>query len=113
MECYGFRTRTRPSRISCSPRSILALNSSVISNSSSNIFPSQSSNIARSDFDNNFTCSSTCSRVGMLHLLGLSHCHAEQELDVAAGLLEFIEHQFHRFNRRHAGQSAAENDDLI
>ena len=39
--------------------------------------------------------------------------HAQEELDVATGLLEFVEDQFHCFDRRNAGQRAAENDDFV
>src|SRR5207248_8414476 len=67
-ENQGFRMRTRPSRISCSPRSILALNSSVNSSSSSTIFASQSSNASFSSLLNCLTCSSTCWSVGMEEL---------------------------------------------
>src|SRR5947207_15645768 len=43
----------------------------------------------------------------------LTHGHAEQELNVAPGLLELVQHQFHGFDRRHARQRAAEDDDLV
>jgi hypothetical protein len=47
----------------------------------------------------------------MLH--GLADRHAEEEFDVAASLLQFAEQQFHRLDRRHPGESAAQNDDLV
>ena len=42
----------------------------------------------------------------------LPGAHAEQKFDIAAGLLQLIEHQLHRFHRRYAGQGATEHDDL-
>ena len=43
----------------------------------------------------------------------LTHAHVQQELDVAPGLLEFAEQQFHRLDRRHARERAAEQDDAV
>src|ERR1017187_6070246 len=60
--------RTRPARISCSPRSILALNSSVNSRLSSSMFSSQSRSDSCSVFDNRFTSSSILSSVCMVQL---------------------------------------------
>ena len=45
--------------------------------------------------------------------LDLADPHAEQKFDVAAGLLEFVEHQLHRFNRGYARERAPEDDDLV
>ncbi len=42
-----------------------------------------------------------------------AHAHAEEELDVVASFLQLVEHQFHGFDGRDAGQCATQNDDLI
>ena len=43
----------------------------------------------------------------------LADGHAEEELDVTAGLLELVEDQLHRFDRWHAGQGSSQDDDFI
>src|SRR2546426_2525029 len=41
----------------------------------------------------------------------LAYPHRQQELDVALGLFQLVEQQFHRFHRRHARQRAAQHHD--
>src|ERR1043165_4861924 len=43
----------------------------------------------------------------------LTHSHTQQEFDVALGFLELVQHQFHGLDRRHARESAAQQDDAI
>lgn len=44
---------------------------------------------------------------------GLADAHGEQELDVASSLLQFVEHQFHRFYRWYTGERTTQDHDLV
>src|ERR1051325_601515 len=41
------------------------------------------------------------------------NAHPKEELDIAAGLLELVEYEFHRLDGRHASEGTAENNDFV
>lgn len=42
-----------------------------------------------------------------------THAHRQQKLNIAPRLLQLVQHEFHRFHWRHAGERPAQNDHAV